>query len=334
MKHRILILALSALSLTATLAATTVAAQIPSTSSGQAFPSRAARIVVGFAPGGATDVTARLLALELSKAWGQQVVVDNRPGASGMIGAEMVAKAAPDGYTLLISPQTSIVVAPLLIKKVAYDSIKDFATVAVVGSTPQLLVIHPSLPPKTFREFAAFVKANEKNLSFGSGGIGSTPHMAGELLNSSLGVRVTHVPYKGENPGVTDLLGGQIPYMFVNFPVAISHVQAGKLRAIAISSPQRSPLAPQFPTVAESIPGFDTATWNGLYLPAATPRDIITRIHTDVIKVLNAPELKERMLKQGIDQSTLNTPEKHAAFVKAEFARWGKVIKDAGIKVE
>ena len=334
MKHRILILALSALSLTATLAATTVAAQIPSTSSGQAFPSRAARIVVGFAPGGATDVTARLLALELSKAWGQQVVVDNRPGASGMIGAEMVAKAAPDGYTLLISPQTSIVVAPLLIKKVAYDSIKDFATVAVVGSTPQLLVIHPSLPPKTFREFAAFVKANEKNLSFGSGGIGSTPHMAGELLNSSLGVRVTHVPYKGENPGVTDLLGGQIPYMFVNFPVAISHVQAGKLRAIAISSPQRSPLAPQFPTVAESIPGFDTATWNGLYLPAATPRDIITRIHTDVIKVLNAPELKERMLKQGIDQSTLNTPEKHAAFVKAEFARWGKVIKDAGIKAE
>ena len=305
-----------------------------SNATAQGFPSRSARIVVGFAAGGATDVTARLLAMELSKLWGQQVVVDNRPGASGMIGAEIVAKAAPDGYTLLVSPQTSIVVAPLLIKKVAYDSIKDFATVSVVGSTPQLLVIHPSLPPKTFREFAAFVKANEKNLAFGSGGIGSTPHMAGELLNSSLGVRVTHVPYKGENPGVTDLLGGQIPYMFVNFPVAIPHVQAGKLRAIAISSPQRSPLAPEFPTVAESIPGFDTATWNGLYLPAATPRDIITRIHADVIKVLAAPELKERMLKQGIDQSPLNTPEKHAAFVKAEFARWGKVIKEASIKSE
>ncbi len=300
----------------------------------QNFPSRSARIVVGFAAGGATDVTARLLAMELSKAWGQQVVVDNRPGASGMIGAEIVAKAAPDGYTLLVSPQTSIVVAPLLIKKVAYDSIRDFATVSVVGSTPQLLVIHPSLPPKTFREFAAFVKANEKNLSFGSGGIGSTPHMAGELLNSSLGVRVTHVPYKGENPGVTDLLGGQIPYMFVNFPVAIPHVQAGKLRAIAISSPQRSPLAPEFPAVAESIPGFDTATWNGLYLPAATPRDVIARIHTDVTKVLASPQLKDRMLKQGIDQSTLNTPEKHAAFVKAEFARWGKVIRDADIKSE
>jgi tripartite-type tricarboxylate transporter receptor subunit TctC len=287
-----------------------------------------------FPTSSATDVTARLLAMELSKQWSQQVVVDNRPGASGMIGAEIVAKAAPDGYTLLVSPQTSIVVAPLLIKKVAYDSVKDFATVAVVGSTPQLLVIHPSLPAKNFREFAAFVKTNAQNLSFGSGGIGSTPHMAGELLNSSLGVRVTHVPYKGENPGVTDLLGGQIPYMFVNFPVAIPHVQGGKLRALAITSPQRSQLAPEFPTVAESIAGFDTATWNGLYLPAATPREVIARIHADVTKVLNTAELKDRMLKQGIDQSTLNTPEKHAAFVKAEFARWGKVIKDAGIKAE
>jgi tripartite-type tricarboxylate transporter receptor subunit TctC len=301
----------------------------------QNFPSRSARIVVGFAPGGATDVTARLIAQELNKLWGQQVVVDNRPGASGMIGAEIVAKAAPDGYTMLISPQTSIVVAPMIIKKVAYDSIRDFATVGVVGSTPQLLVIHPSLPPQNFREFAAFVKANAKSLSYGSGGIGSTPHMSGELLNASLGVKVTHVPYKGENPGVADLLGGQIPYMFVNFPVAIPHVQAGKLRAVAISSPQRSPLAPQFPTVAESgVPGFDTATWNGLYLPAAAPRDIVVRINSDVVKLLNSPELKDRMLKQGIDQSTLNTPEKHAAFVKAEFARWGKVIKEAGIKAE
>ena len=313
---------------------TALALSAPSSATAQNFPSRAARIVVGFAPGGATDVTARLLAMELAKMWGQQVVVDNRPGASGMIGAELVAKAAPDGYTLLVSPQTSIVVAPLLIKKVPYDSVKDFATVAVVGSTPQLLVIHPSLPPKNFREFAAFVKANEKSLSYGSGGIGSTPHMAGELFNSSLGVRVTHVPYKGENPGVTDLLGGQIPYMFVNFPVAIGHVQGGKLRALAITSPQRSQLAPEFPTVAESIPGFDTATWNGLYLPAATPREVITRIHGDVTKILASAELKDRMLKQGIDQSTLNTPEKHAAFVKAEFARWGKVIKEAGIKAE
>ena len=301
----------------------------------QTFPSRPARIVVGFTAGGATDVTARLLAQDFTKMWGQQVVVDNRPGASGMIGAELVARAAPDGHTLLVSPQTSIVVAPLLIKKVAYDSLKDFATVAVVGSTPQLLVIHPSLPPKNFKEFVAFVKSNAKNLSFGSGGIGSTPHMAGELFNASLGVKVAHVPYKGEIPGVVDLLGGQIPYMFVNFPVAIPHVQGGKLRAMAISSPKRSPLAPEFPTVAESgIADFDTATWNGLYLPAATPKDVIARIHADVTKSLASPDMKERMLKQGIDQNANNTPEKHAAYVKAEFARWGKVIRDAGIKIE
>ena len=314
---------------------TSVLAQSASGGAAQSFPSRSARVVVGFAAGGATDVTARLLALELTRLWGQQVVVDNRPGASGMIGAEIVAKAPPDGYAMLVSPQTSIVVAPLLIKKVAYDPIKDFATVAVVGSTPQLLVIHPSLPPKNFREFSAFVKANEKTLAYASGGIGSTPHMAGELLNASLGVRVTHVPYKGENPGVTDLLGGQIPYMFANFPVAIEHVKAGKLRALAITSLQRSVLAKEFPTVAESgIPGFDTASWSGLYLPAATPREIIARIHSDTIKLLNTPDLKERMLKQGIDQSNIDTPEKHAAYVKAEFVRWGKVIKDAGIKAE
>ncbi len=302
---------------------------------GQTFPSRAARIVVGFTAGGATDVTARLLAQDFTKMWGQQVLVDNRPGASGMIGAELVARAAPDGHTLLVSPQTSIVVAPLLIKKVPYDSLKDFATVAVVGSTPQLLVIHPSLPPKNFKEFVTFVKANAKNLSFGSGGIGSTPHMAGELFSASLGVKVAHVPYKGENPGVVDLLGGQIPYMFVNFPVAIPHVQGGKLRAMAISSPKRSPLAPEFPTVAESgIADFDTATWNGLYLPAATPKEVIARVHADVTKSLASPDMKERMLKQGIDQNANNTPEKHAAYVKAEFARWGKVIRDAGIKIE
>ena len=302
---------------------------------GQAYPAKPVRILVGFAPGGSTDLTARLFGQELNKLWGTQVVVDNRPGASGMIAAELTAKAAPDGYTWLVSPQTSTVVAPLIYKKIGYDPAKDFAPIAVIGSTPQLLVMHPSLPPRTFKEFSAFVKANAKNLSYGSGGFGSTPHMAGELFNTSLKVRVAHVPYKGENPGVVDLLGGQIPYMFSNFPVVFPHVQAGKLRALAITSPQRSQLAPEFPTVAESgIPGFDTATWSGLYVPAATSRDIVRRISGDILKISHAPEFKKRMLAQGIDQSDADTPEKHAAFLKTELARWARVIQEAGVKVE
>jgi tripartite-type tricarboxylate transporter receptor subunit TctC len=291
--------------------------------------------VVGFAPGGSTDLTARIFAQELNKLWNLQVVVDNRPGASGMIGAELAAKAPPDGYTWLVSPQTSIVVAPLIFKKVPYDPVRDFAPIAVIGSTPQLLVLHPSLPPRNFKEFSAFVRKNAATLSYGSGGFGSTPHMAGELLNTSLGVRVTHVPYKGENPGIADLLGGQIPYMFSNFPVAFPHVQANKLRAVAITSLKRSPLASEFPTVAESgIPGFDTATWSGLYLPSGAPRDVIARVSTDIQKIQSAPAFRKRMLDLGIDQSDDDTPEKHTAFLKSENAKWSKVIREAGVKAE
>jgi tripartite-type tricarboxylate transporter receptor subunit TctC len=301
----------------------------------QTFPTKPVRILVGFAPGGSTDLTARIFAQELHKIWNVQLIVDNRPGASGMIAAELAAKAPPDGYTMLVSPQTSIVVAPLIFKKVAYDPSKDFAPLAVIGSTPQLLVIHPSLPPRNFKEFAAFVKANEKKLAYASGGFGSTPHMAGELLNTTLGVRVTHVPYKGENPGVADLLGGQIPYMFSNFPVVHPHVRGGRLRALAITSPKRSALAPEFPTVAESgIPGFDTATWSGLYVPAATPGEVSKRIHADFYKIMHAPEFQKRMLEQGIDQSDADTPARHAAFLKSELARWSKVIAEAGVRAE
>ena len=301
----------------------------------QAYPAKTVRIVVGFAPGGSTDVTARIMAQELTKLWNQQIVVDNRPGASGMIGAELVAKAPPDGYTLLVSPQTSIVVAPLLFQKMAYDPIKDFATVAVVGSSPQLLVIHPSLPPKNFKEFAVFAKVNARQLSFGSGGLGSTPHLAGELLNLSLKIKMVHVPYKGENPALADVLGGQLPLMFSNLPVAVPHAKAGKLRGLAVTSLQRSPIAPEYPTVAESgIPGFDTATWSGLYVPAATPRELIMRVSADVNKALNLPEVRQRMLSQGIDQGAATTPEAHAAFVKSEIVRWGKVIKEAGVRAE
>ena len=301
----------------------------------QSFPAKPVRILVGFAPGGSTDVTARILALELGKLWNQQVVVDNRPGASGMIGAELAAKAAPDGYTLLVSPQTSIVVAPLLFKKMAYDPLKDFAPAGVVGSSPQLLVIHPSLPPKNFKEFVAFAKAHAKALSFGSGGIGSTPHLAGELLNLSLKIKMVHVPYKGENPALADVLGGQLPLMFSNLPVALPHAQAGKLRALAVTSLQRSQIAPEYPTIAESgIPGFDTATWSGLYLPAATPRELVARISADAGKAFAQPEVRQRLVAQGLDYGMYTTPDEHAAYVKSEISRWGKVIREAGVRAE
>jgi len=300
----------------------------------QAYPQKTVRMLVGFAPGGSTDLTARIYAQEFAGLWKQQVIVDNRPGASGLIAGELAAKAPPDGYTLLVSPQTTTVVAPLLMKKLSFDP-RELTPLAVIGSTPQLLALHPSIPAKTFKEFAAFVKANAKSLSFGSGGIGSTPHMAGELFNTSLKVRVTHVPYKGENPGVADLLAGQIPYMFSNFPVVHPHVQAGKLRAVAITSPQRSPLAPEIPTVAESgIPGFDTATWSGLYAPPNTAREAVQRVAGDVLRIKAGADFKKRMLQQGIDMSEADSPEKHAAFLKLEFARWGKVAQEAGVKME
>lgn len=298
------------------------------------YPNKTVRIVVGFAPGGATDVTARILAQKLSDAWGQNVVVENRPGASGIIGAETVAKAAPDGYTLLVSPQTSTAVATTLYPKLPYDVFKDFAIVTVVGSSPQMLVLHPSLPPRTFQEFVPFAKANYKNLSFGSGGLGSTPHLAGELLNLSLGVKMVHIPYKGENPALADVLGGQLPFMFSNLPVAVPQVKSGKLRGLAVTSLQRSPIAPDYPTVAESgIPGFDTATWNGLYAPSAMPKELIARVNGDVVKLLSLPDVRERFAQQGIDRVG-NSSEDAAAFLRSETARWAKVIKAANMRVE
>ena len=300
----------------------------------QPYPTKPVRIIVGYTAGGATDVTARIVAQKLTEAWGQQVVVDNRPGASGTIGVELVAKAAPDGYTLLMSPQTSVVTAPLIFRKVNFDTLKDLAALSIVGSTPLLFVVHPSLPPRTFREFAAFAKANAATLAYASGGIGSTPHLASELLNLSLGIKLVHVPYKGESPGVTDLIGGQVPMMFVNLPVVLPHVKAGKLRALAISSPQRSPLAPEYPAVAESgLPGFDIATWTGLYAPAALARDQGLRISNDVAKLIKLPDVKERMVNQGIDPIG-STPDAHLAYLKSEFARIGRVVKEAGLRAD
>lgn len=300
----------------------------------QSYPVKSVRIVVGLAPGGTTDVVSRILAQRLGEAWGQTVVVDNRPGASGMIGGELVAKSAPDGYTLLITPQTSVAVAPALYGKAPYDAARDFATISLVGSTPLLMVVHPSFPPKTFREFVAAAKQRGNALTFGSGGIGSSPHMAGELLNARLGVRMNHVPYKGENPALADTIGGQIPIMFGNLPVAVPHVNSGKLRALANTSGKRSPLAPDVPTVAESgFADFAIATWYGMLAPAGTPAELIARIQRDSARVVSQPETRERLVNMGVD-IIASTPEEFGAFLRSEIARYTKVVKDAGLKAE
>ncbi len=301
----------------------------------QGYPLKPPRIVVGFAPGGNTDLVTRILAQKLGELWSQTVVVDNRPGASGMIAGEIVAKAAPDGYTLLLTPQTSIAVAPSLYGKAPYDPAKDFAPITLAGSSPLLMVVHPSFPPKSFAEFVALAKKGGAGaLTFGSGGIGSSPHMAGELLSAALGIKMNHVPYKGENPALTDTIGGQIPIMFGNLPVALPYVQAGKLRALANTASTRSPLAPSIPTVAESgIKGYAIATWSAVLGPAGLPAELAARIQRDIVRVINQPETRDRLIGMGVDLIG-NSPEEFGAFLRAEIPRYAKVIKDAGIKAE
>ena len=300
----------------------------------QTYPAKSVRIVVGFTPGGVTDVAARILAQKLTEVWGQTVVVENRPGASGIIGAETVAKAPPDGYTLLLAPQTSTSVATTLYPKLPYDVVRDIPAITVIGSSPQLLVVHPSLPPRTFKEFVPFAKANYKTLSFGSGGLGSTPHLEGELLNLSLNIKMVHIPYKGENTAAADVLGGQLPLMFSSLPVSLPLSKSGKLRALAITSLQRSPLAPEYPTIAESgIPNFEGATWVALHAPAGINKELLTRINADVVKALNLADTRERLAQQGIDRVG-NTPDEAAAYVKSEITKWAKVIKAANVRID
>jgi tripartite-type tricarboxylate transporter receptor subunit TctC len=304
-----------------------------SLSHAQTYPSKSVRIIVGLAPGGTTDVFTRTLAQRLTEAWGQTVIVENRPGASGMIGAEAVAKAAPDGYTLLVSPQTSLAVAPALYGKAPYDTAKDFAPVSLLGSTPLVMIVHPSFPAKTFGDFVVLAKKGTP-LTYGSGGVGSSPHMTGELISAALGVKMNHVPYKGENPAIADTIGGQIPIMFGNLPVALPHVRSGKVLALATTTAKRSPLAPEIPTMSEGgIQDFEMATWYGMLAPAGTAPELVAKIQRDAARVLNDTETRERLTKMGVDL-ILNTPAEFRAYLATEIARYTRIIKSAGLKAE
>jgi len=300
----------------------------------QSYPSKPVRIIVGLSAGGGTDVLTRLVAARLTDAWGQNVVVENRPGASGFIAGELVAKSPADGYTMIMGAQSGLAVAPALYGRAPYDTLKDFAPITLVGSTPLLMIVHPSFPPTTFSQFVSYAKKSGNALTYGSGGVGSTPHMAGELLNMLIGIRMNHVPYKGESPAIADTLGGQIPIMFGNLPVAVPHVKSGRLRGLANTSESRSPLVPDIPTISESgFKGFAISTWYGLLGPAGTPPEVTGRIQRDVNRLVNLPEMREKLSGMGVEVIA-NTPEQFAIFLRSEMARYAKVVKDAKIKAE
>jgi tripartite-type tricarboxylate transporter receptor subunit TctC len=300
----------------------------------QTYPSRPVRLVVPFSAGaGVTDIMARILAKHLGDSLGQPVVIDNRPGAGGVPGTDVVAKAAPDGYTFLIS-NVSHAIDPYLYAKLPFDPLKDFVPVTLINSAPLLLVVNPALPVKSTRELIAYAKAHPGKLAYGSGGVGTTPHLSGELFLSLAGIDAVHVPYKGGAPALNDLMGGQVQFMIENMPGTMPFVKGGRLRALAITGAQRSPLAPDLPTMAEAgVPGYEVIGWNAIFAVKGTPPDIVARMHTEVARILRMPEVRQQMAALGAEPIG-STPDELAAFLKTEMARWGKVIKDKGIRAE
>ena len=299
-----------------------------------AYPNRPVRLVVGVPPGGATDLVARIVAEQLSRQTGQQFVVDNRGGAGGNIGAEIVAKSAPDGYTLFLAPIGTMAINPFVYAKIPFDSVKDFAPVSQLTSIPIVMAVNPSVPAKDVREFIAYAKANPGKVNFGSGGNGTQSHISGVMLNSLAGIDMTHIPYKGNGPAMIDLLAGRVVVMFDQISSALPHIRSGKLNALGVTTAKRSAVAPDIPTLAETgLPTFEATTWHGLLAPAGTPRDVIAKLNAETVKALNSPELIEKFKANGIDPVS-STPEQFGALIKSEMQRWGEVVKAAGVKPE
>ena len=303
--------------------------------SAQSYPSRSIRLVVPYPPGGPLDIMARAIGQKLTEAWSQPVVVDNRAGAGGNIGAELVAKSPADGYTLLMGAVATHAINPTLYGKLPYDPVKDFAPVALVAQVPNILVVNPSVPARSVKELIELARARPGHLNFGSGSTGSTGHLAGELFNAMAGVQMVHIPYKGGAPAMADLLAGQVQLMFDNLANALPNVRAGRLRALAVTTLARSPAMPDLPTIAESgLPGFDLTTWFGLMVPAGTPPEIVIKLNAGIVRALNAKDMRERLEKMGAEPPADNTPEHFAAFIRAEAAKYAKVVKESGARVE
>jgi len=301
---------------------------------GDTFPSRPIRIVVPFAAGGATDLIARVVGQKLTESLGQAVVVENRPGASGMIGADLVAKAPPDGYTLLMASTAEIAINPSLYSKMSYDPQKDLAPITLAGVTPLILVVNPASPLHSVADIVKKAKAHPGTISFASAGNGSVQHLSGELVKVLTSTDMVHVPYKGAAPALTDVLSGQVTMFFSGMPPAMPHVKSGKLRALAVTTPKRSPAAPDVPTMAEAgVQGFDISNWFGLLAPAGTPPGILDKLHDEAVKALMQPTVKERLAEQGAEV-VADSREHFGAFIKAEADKYAKLIKVSGAKAD
>jgi len=295
------------------------------------FPAKPVRMLVGFAPGGATDIVARFISPGLTDGLGQSVVVENRPGASSLIAGELVAKSPPDGHTLLMTSQT-LMTSGMIEKRTYPDIVNDFASVSLCATSPLVLVVNPSLPVKSVKELIALARARPGELNFGSGGVGTTPHLSGELLATMSRLKLVHVPYKGEAPAIIDVIAGHLPMMFSNVTASMAFVQAGKLRALAVTGPARTPAVPGMPTMGESgLPGFEVVGFFGVLAPAGTPREIVARLNSEIAKVLARPDIKDRFASQALEPAN-TSPEQFSEYLRSEAVKWGKLIREAGIK--
>jgi tripartite-type tricarboxylate transporter receptor subunit TctC len=300
----------------------------------QTYPAKPVRMIVPFPAGGATDIVARLIAQKLTENWRVQVLVDNRGGAGGTIGSDIAAKSPADGYTLLMGTSSTHAVAPSLYSKLAYDPVRDFAPVTLVASATILLAIHPSLPTKNVRGLIALAKKQPNALSFASSGNGGISHLVGEHFKSVAGIQMLHVPYKGDTPALIDLVSGQVHLMFGTAVSFLPYVKTGRLHALAVTNPKRSPIVPEVPTVAESgLPGFEALQWFGIFAPAGTPKDVVAKLNADIVKASRLPDVRERMTSLGAD-IVGSTPEQFAAFQRADTAKWAKVVKASGAKID
>lgn len=296
------------------------------------FPSKPVTIIVPAPPGGTADISLRIIAHKLNETLGQQVVVDNRPGAGGIIASQLAAKAAPDGYTILLN-YTSHAINPYLYKKLPYDSLKDFTPITLLGRTPLVLAVHPSVPAKTVPEFIAYAKAHPGKLNYGSAAIGGASHLGGELLKMKAGIDIVHIPYKGGAAAAADLISGQVQMVFDSLLPLQPHIKAGKIRALGVTSAKRTDISPDLPAIAETIPNFEASAWFGILGPAGMPRELVTKLNAEFIKVLRTPEIKAKLTKNGFDVAG-TSPEEYGTFLKSEMDKWSKVVHAAGIKPE